>query len=318
MRVTDLVRAGGGFRESAYGLDAELTRYEMDSSEQRETILLNVDLGAAMRGESSADVILEPHDILSIKEIPMWKESEFVSIEGEVRFPGTFPIRRGERLSSVLERAGGLTDLAFPDGAIFLRESLREREAEQILELASRLESEVQSASAAESDDGSDADARRALLEQVRATEATGRLVINLGRILSGDDSASADIELRGGDRLLVPRAEQTVTIIGEVQFPTSHIYEPGISRDGYISRSGGTTALADESRVYVVRADGSVVASRRSLFFRNRNLNDIRPGDTIVVPIEADPVSQLALWTSITSIVYNIGVAAAAVASFN
>lgn len=318
MRVSDLVRAGGGFRESAYGLDAELTRYEVDDSDQRKTVLLNVDLESAMRGGTGANVVLRPHDILNIKEIPMWKESEFVTIEGEVRFPGSFPIRRGERLSSLLDRAGGLTDLAFPDGAIFLREALREKEEQQILELASRLQSEVESASVADPDSADDAEARRALLEQVRATEATGRLVINLGRIVSGNTAAIGDVELRDGDRLLIPRAEQTVTIIGEVQFPTSHIFEPGVSRDGYIGRSGGTTALADKSRVYIVRANGSVVSSRRSLFFRNRNYNDVRPGDTIVVPIKADPVSSLALWTSVTSIIYNIGVAAAAVASFN
>ena len=76
-------------------------------------------------------------------------------------------------------------------------------------------------------------------------------------------------------------------------------------------------TPRADNKRVYVVRADGSVVASNSSMFFRNRDMNDISPGDTIVVPLEADYVSKLTLWTSVTTIIYNIGVAAAAVASF-
>ena len=119
------------------------------------------------------------------------------------------------------------------------------------------------------------------------------------------------------GDRLMVPREPQTVTIIGEVQFPTSHIFEPGVSRDQYINRSGGTTALADEKRIYVVRANGSVEAARRSLFFRPRDLEDIRPGDTIVVPLKPDQTSTLLKWAGVTTIIYNIGVSAAAIASF-
>ncbi len=220
-------------------------------------------------------------------------------------------------MSDALSRAGGLTDLAFPEGAIFLRESLRVQEAKQLEALQERLESEITFANVGAADmDVDEETAEIALLSQLRETKATGRLVIDLKGVLLGD-LANKNVKLRGGDRLLIPRASQTITVIGEVQFPTSHVFEPDITRQEYINLSGGTTSLADNKRIYIVRAEGSVVTSRRSIFFRERRFTNMRPGDTIVVPIKSDPMSSLSLWTSVTTIIYNIGVAAAAVASF-
>jgi protein involved in polysaccharide export with SLBB domain len=279
--------------------------------------LLSVDLERILAGDDAADVVLEPYDVLNIREIPNWRELEQAQVFGEVRFPGTYPIRRGETLSSLIQRAGGLTETAFPDGAVFLREDLRYREQLQLDELATRLQGEIKSDAAAEPESAEIATARLALLEQVRETKATGRLVISLREILAGTNGPGSDVVLQDGDRLLVPQASQTVTVIGEVQFPTSHVFENELGRNEYIGRSGGMTADADEHRIYVVHADGAVEPGKRSLFFRSRSGGDIRPGDTIVVPLDADRMSQLSLWTNITTIIYNIGVAAAAVASF-
>jgi polysaccharide export outer membrane protein len=318
MRVSDLIRAGGFLDEAAYVLEAELTRYEIGSAQNRETDLISIQLAKVLAGDTVADLTLQPYDILNIKEIPLWRELEVVEVDGEVRFPGNYPIRRGERLSSILQRAGGLTDLAFAEGAVFLRIDLRLREQEQLNELAQRLEAEVEQAAAGDLDDSAAQAARRALLQQVRETEATGRLVIDLPNLLSGSHDDTADIVMQDGDRLLIPRDSQTVTIIGEVQYPTSHVFEPNVDRNDYIARSGGLTTRADKRRIYVVRADGGVIASNGSRFFRGRGRGDIRPGDTIVVPLDADYISRLSLWTSVTTIIYNIGVAAAAVASFS
>ena len=288
----------------------------MHTGQYRETNLISIELGRALAGEPSADLLLAAHDVLNIKEIPLWQELEVIEIKGEVRFPGKYPIRRGEHMSSMLARAGGLTDMAFAGGAIFLREHLREREQEQLRELAERLEGEVEAAASGQGDAES-AGARRALLQQVRTTQATGRLVIDLPWILAGGANTGADVVLQDGDQLLIPRRSQTVTIIGEVQFPTSHIYEPNIGRADYIDRSGGFAFNADKKRIYVVRANGSVVADSGSRFFRGRGRDDSQPGDTIVVPLDADRMSRLTLWTNVSTILFNFAIAAAAVASF-
>src|SRR5690606_27920764 len=103
----------------------------------------------------------------------------------------------------------------------------------------------------------------------------------------------------------------------GEVQYATSHIYQPGLGRDEYINASGGLTSNADKRRIYIVRANGAVVAgdgSRR--WFRGDGGMDIRPGDTIVAPMDVDRVPALALWQSSTTILYNLAIAVAAIGS--
>ena len=140
MRISDLIRAGGSLTDGAYTRRAELTRYTVDNGEMRQSSVMAVDLEAVLRGDRGADRLLRSHDNLSITRVPEWDTEWSVTFEGEVRFPGEYRIRRGETLSSVLDRAGGLTSAAFAPGAIFLRESLEEREREQVEILARRLE----------------------------------------------------------------------------------------------------------------------------------------------------------------------------------
>jgi polysaccharide export outer membrane protein len=121
---------------------------------------------------------------------------------------------------------------------------------------------------------------------------------------------------LRNGDVLLIPKQTQEVTVLGEVQSPTSHIYRTGLSRDDYIFKSGGTTQKADRKRIYIVRANGDVIAGGRSGWFRRSQAVDVRPGDTIVVPLNTERVAALPLWTSVTTIIYNLAIALLAIHS--
>jgi polysaccharide export outer membrane protein len=316
MRISDLVRAGGNLSEGAYALEAELTRYSVQPGGGRETEIVKVDLYAIRRGDENADIELNEHDYLIIKRIPDWDSIWTITLEGEVVFPGSYRVRRGETLAEVIKRAGGLAPGAHPEGAVFLRESLREKEQEQIETLARRMETDLASLSlqAADSGGSDTLSTGRVLLDQLRNTEAVGRLVIQLDR--DGQDSAS-EIELRDGDQLLIPTATQVVTVLGETQQNTSHLYQSGMSRDDYIDRSGGLTRRADKKLIYVVRASGAVVAGNRSKWLGRGHKLDIRPGDTIVVPLNTDRMRPLAFWGDVTQILYQAAIAVAAINSF-
>jgi protein involved in polysaccharide export with SLBB domain len=320
MRVSDLLRAAGRLEDAAFPTTAELTRYRSDGKE-RMTELLEIDLASVLRGDTSADVLLQSFDTLTIKELPEWSLREQVTLKGEVRFPGVYPIRRGETLRSVLERAGGVTSLAFVQGAVFTRRDLLEREQKQIDELSARLKSDLATTAVSLSQSSqSGAQSAQALssaqglLGQLQTTKPVGRLVVDLQRVLSGGIGSEGDVALRDGDALVVPGARQEVTVLGEVQNSTSHLYRKGLDRDEYIRLSGGLTRKADDSRIYVVRADGSVVANTGGGWFRRGSRVTIQPGDTIVAPIDTDRLPTLPLWQTVTTIVYNVAIAAKAV----
>lgn len=323
MRVADLVRAGGGLADAAYTGKAELTRYVVANGGVRQTEVMPVDLAGALSGNPAANVLLKPYDVLSVKEVSQWTNQESVDLKGEVRFPGTYNIKPGETLKSVIERAGGLTPYAFPAGAVFTRAELKMREQSEMDLLAQRMKVELgvlALRAMVTSTGGSAGNATnslvvgRSLLDQLQAEKAVGRLVINLQRIVHEPTSSPYDVVLRDGDKLLVPKFEQEVTVIGEVQDPTSHLYNPNLARDDYIRLSGGLTAQADAKRIYVVRADGSVVANVGSRWFNRSSNVEIRPGDTIVVPINAEQMLPLPFWQAVTGIMYNVAIAAAAV----
>jgi polysaccharide export outer membrane protein len=329
MRVSDLIRAGGSLEDSAYRGQAELTRYAVVDGDIRKTELIDVNLAAVRRGDPGADLQLKPYDILVIKSIPMWMEPGTIELAGEVRFPGIYPIHQGETLHSVLERAGGFTDAAFPYGTVFIREELKKREKEQLELLANRLQGDL-AALSLEAVSGSAASGNAAggtaaatglavgqqLMAQLRETKPVGRLVINIEGVLKGRPGGPGDVLVRNGDKLLVPKKTQEITVLGEVQSPTSHVFQSGLTRADYIARSGGTTQKADLKRIYIVRANGDVVSGERSGWFRRSRSVEMRPGDTIVVPLDTERVRALPLWTAVTTIIYNLAVAFLAVHS--
>lgn len=321
MTVRDLLRAGGNLETSAYGGTAELARYTVGDNGARRTELIEIDLASVRRGDTAANLPLRPFDYLLVKETPDWGTQESVTLKGEVRFPGTYPIRRGETLHDLMQRAGGLSALAFPRGAAFTRRDIKETEQKQLDKLAERMQSDiavlsVQSAAANQSGASQALVAGQQVLAQLKASKAVGRMTIDLAGLMAGEARGPKDVVLRGGDELLVPRERQEVTVIGEVQGPTSHLYVRNLKRDDYINLSGGTTRKADRSRIYVVHADGSVVAQKRSLFMRSYDIG-IQPGDTIVVPIDAERMPRLPFWLAVTQIIYNLAVSVAAVNSF-
>lgn len=305
-RVTDLLRAGGGLEEYAYLLEAEITRYavvEKAGKQHQEAVHIAVNLKDAFNGDPKANIMLYPRDVITVRYVPAWDQQYEVKIAGEVQFPGTYPVKRNETIVDLIQRAGGLTPNAYPRGAALIREQLIAKEQAQAERLSRRLESDLAALSleslATDGDKTQAFLAAQGLLEELKQYKPTGRLVIDLPKMMSG---GLKPITLEGNDELIIPPEPTEVTVVGEVQFPTSHLFDGDLSRKDYLRNSGGITERADKRRIFVVKANGSVVSGRVK----------IEPGDTIVVPLDSDRVRPLTLWTNITQIIYQLGLAAA------
>jgi len=312
-QVADAIYVAGGLKDSASLYTAELARFGVNEEGTGQTSILDLNLQAVMKGQAS--VSLKSRDRLLIKSIPEFAQSKTIELNGEVRYPGQYTVRNGETLRDVIKRAGGLTDNAFPEGAVFTREKLRQREAQRLQKAEERLQGDLLGVQL-KGDDLSGQSAQRTqqvedLLDDVQSARPVGRMVINLAEVV--DSNTYQPIRLQDGDRLTVPITPQSVSVFGEVQFPTSHLHTEGLTVDDYLERSGGPTRQADEGRVYVVKADGSIMLPQESRWFGGRS-QQLSVGDTIIVPIDVDRLNQLELWTNVSQIVYQIALGAAAV----
>lgn len=310
MSAQHLIRLAGGLSQNAYDLEAEITRYSLDGQQRQQINYIELPLA------SSSQQQLQPEDRINIRQLPEWTPEETIELTGEVMFPGRYTIRRGETLSQVLQRAGGLTDQAYPQGAIFTRKELQSLEQQRLRELKERLERDIAAANIEQQDDKEKVDVQDAqqLLKNIENLKPLGRMVIDLPAILA--NTQQQDVRIVDGDSLHVPRYKQSVTVVGEVQYPTSHLFQSKLTVQDYIDRSGGTNIKADKSRVYVVKANGRVFLPQKSSWF-SRDMVEVEPGDTVVVPLDADRIKSLTLWTSVSQVFYQIALGAAAVASF-
>jgi len=317
MNLSQLLDASGGLLDAAYTLSAEITRLSVDGEQQATVRHLNLDNLDNLNFTSSFK--LSPYDHLLVKKVPYWTENLTVTLSGEFIFPGTYQILRGETVSQLVARAGGLSDQAFTDGAVFSRENLRETEEKQKERLISQLESDLATATLSSTNAEESAQARTAaqsMLSKLRNQESQGRLVIDLDKILEAD--SSSDLLVKDGDILFVPALPYAVSVAGEVQFPSSHLFDEKLDVKDYIYKSGGYTQNADEARTFVVKANGSVLTSKGNAWFgKGSAIQTISAGDVIIVPIDLKQTRWLENLTYSTQIIYQLAVAAAAVNSF-
>ncbi|WP_274014875.1 SLBB domain-containing protein [Vibrio parahaemolyticus] len=312
MTISTLIGAAGGLTYNAFTINAELARTVINSKDERASINVErIDLRQAIQGSTADDAIIVGRDRLNILEKPNVKLQSTVTLQGEVRFPGTYTVRQGETLGELLERAGGLTEFAHPQGAIFTREALRLQEQKLLNQYAADMRAETAKKTfRADSNMGSvisDPDKTLKFVEEASRSKALGRMVVQLNRILK--DERSADFMLEDGDFLFVPTFRNTVSIMGEVQVPITYLLDNKLDVDDYLNKAGGAKKQADEDRIFVVRADGSVYKPTSGYWFGN-NHEELKAGDTIVVPIDTDYRDALSTWTAATQILYQTGVA--------
>ncbi|GJL65417.1 MAG: sugar transporter [Nitrospirales bacterium] len=312
--VSALLEASGGLLQSADYQNAEITRFRQDTAIGRESDHLAINLQAA--GQRGLGELLQPFDTLVVRRLPNWSEVETVTIGGEVRSPGSYVISKDETISQLVSRAGGLTNSANPRAAIFLREDLRENEQALIAEFKTRLrESMLTQSLSPTANQVQPPISSEVFDELLNQVEATGRLVINLQTALNAPSSES-DVLLKDGDELLVPGINQEITVLGEVQRSTSHIFDSDLGVRDYIQKSGGFSQNASRNDVYIIKSSGDVIAYGSSRWFFERDQNQLEPGDSIVVPFDIKVSDPLYFLTGVSQVLFNMATAVLAINS--
>jgi protein involved in polysaccharide export with SLBB domain len=295
MTAAQLVRIAGGFRRSALLDAADLASYTIEDGKQVVSRRKTVAIGRAVTDlDANADVPLKPGDVLTVHQVSGWNDiGASVTLVGEVRYPGTYGLEEGEKLSSVLERAGGFRATSYPDGAVLVRKQVKELEEKSRADLIRQIETTSPVGRLGQSVSGDDSATLQMLVQQqnqvlqrLRSQPAVGRLAIKIGSDIASWANTPADLELHSGDVLTVPKRPGFVLITGQAHNPSAIAFVPGKDADWYLGQAGGATDLANPKEIFVVRANGSVVGRHKGEWFKNEVLSTrLNPGDVIVVP---------------------------------
>ena len=327
-RVKDVISLAGGLLYYASN-QAEITRVRVtQAGPQTERITL--DLSKALQGDPQDNILLEINDYLFVRTVPEWDLYKTVAISGEVKFPGTYTIKKGEKLSSLIERAGGYTDNAYLRGAVFIREKVKEIQQKSFDEMINRLERELLSAGSTLTTTALtpeeiqiskiELEQRRKFIESLKTLKPTGRMALKLAhlRLLKNSEF---DIELEEGDSLFIPSENKVVNVTGAVFSPGSFVYHSEFDYKDYIDQAAGFSKYADTSNVYVLKVDGTAKRLSKSFLgwnpFKSRwevlafeeEEKEIEPGDSIVVPEEFEKIAWLREVKDITQILFQIAV---------
>ena len=299
MKISDLIKLAGGVKYYSYTEKAELTRI-IPEKDRAKTIRIDINIEKALNGDESNDLILKPEDYLIVKALPDWEEYRKVKIEGEVKFPGEYTIKKGEKLSSIIERAGGFTEDAFLKGTIFIREEIKKRQMEN-LERFKKMQYDLLLKATLSSDKP------EAIEQLIKQQETISQLIslFPLGRIflkiseLEKLKDTPYDIYLEDGDTIYIPKKPGTVMVMGAVNSPGTIIYTPGKDLEWYIEKCGGYNNYSDRKNLVIIHPDGSC----ETKFVR---IKEIEEGDIIIVP-ERAVYSKWNLTKDIVDIFYKI-----------
>jgi protein involved in polysaccharide export with SLBB domain len=297
MRISDLVRAAGGLKQSADTKTADLTHYLWKDDRQvtgnQEPILL----ADALTDNPGKDHVLSNGDVLSIRQVPGWGDlGASITLRGEVEHPGGYGIRPGERLSSILLRAGGFAPGAYPYGAVLLRPEVQKLEQRSYGELIERVRGEeatlkLTATSTADPDQKLSAESGliqwQTTLDNLLSSPPSGRVTIQMSSNIKNWANTPRDITVRAGDVLVVPKRPSYVLVQGQVYNPAAAAYRPGKSARWYLGQAGGPTNLANRRAIFVIRADGTAIGNHGWISGDALNAA-LQPGDMIVVPEKA------------------------------
>jgi polysaccharide export outer membrane protein len=310
--LKDLVQAAGGTAKWADESGVELLTTAVDgrtghAASQRQTLPLN-------QG-TLASYVVRPRDQIHFNQVFTDTGIGSVSVQGEVRFGGNYPITRGEHLSDLLMRVGGLTSTAYPAGTVFLRKSAAQVEEQGYKRTANEIQSQLLAGMARIGNDkitGEGFTAIQSFITQLRAQKGLGRIAI------AADPSVLAanpqvDPLLEAGDVVFIPQRPSTVTVLGEVMQPGSYSYRPGMTVGDYVTKAGGYAQFSDEDLTFIVLPDGS--ARKLETSWLGFDATSLPPGSSIVVPRDLAPLTARQVVLDVTGIMSSLAVTIASLA---
>ena len=309
--IRKALKLAGGLTKKALKSNCELSRYKIVGDERVREVQ-NINLSQAI----AKNFRLLPDDELKIFPIANWNKKEYVVLRGEVRHPGKYAINRGEKLASVIERAGGFTENAFIEGAVFTRESVRKQQEEEIKKSLARLKQEALSLKSQGQAIGEDKTSKDKAVGYINQLEKEAKKIRPIGRVsikLSWDmerfKNSPYNITLKDGDALIIPTMKDTITVIGQVLNQNTLIYDPKLDVQDYINKCGGLRETADDEHIYIVKANGEAIKYKESFF---NTSSEIFKGDTIVVPMKIEVISNLQFTKDVSDILYKLAITAA------
>jgi protein involved in polysaccharide export with SLBB domain len=286
MTAAELLRLAGGFKRSAYRESADLGSYSILKGERVELEHRQVAIGRALAGEADTDVLLKPGDVLTIGQIGGWNDiGGAIAVTGEVLHPGRYGIQQGERLSSIMKRAGGFSADAYPYGAILERAQVREFSAKNREEMIGKLQDQA-SPGGVRTVSTPATRQNQQLIERLRQIAPSGRMLIHITADVDKWRNTFVDVEVRPGDTLYIPKRPNFVMVAGQVYNPAAVTYSAGKHAGWYLRQAGGPTSIADKKDIFVIRANGTVVGKGSGEWWSGNVMSAVlQPGDTIYVP---------------------------------
>jgi polysaccharide export outer membrane protein len=335
MHVSDLIYLAGGLKDDAYQKSAEVARTQVINGSHTSHTFMDVDLRAALSGNDEHNPELAANDQLFVRRASDWHLPWVVLVKGMVARPGPYTIHDGERISSVLERAGGLLPDAYLPATVLIRQSIKELQQKRLDEARERLQASIvriqmnpgtmnqltatqnpQSQNPATSSQTLNSLER--VLTETEGQQAQGRLVIHMHPLNELANSPD-NVVLVDQDQVTIPRRPDAVNVLGQVYSPNAIVYRPGLMTRDYLNQAGGPNEGADPEHTMVIKADGSVMTdegikqSKESTMFPllpviSGGLMSARldPGDTVYVPEKLIYENKLQNTATITQIIAN------------
>lgn len=285
MSLETLIILAGGFKEGATPKRIEIARRIRNTQSLKDTTTLAqifyVDVEGDLK-QSTNQFSLQPFDIVSVRQAPGYQKQKTVQIEGEVLFPGNYIVtNKNERISTLIQRAGGITTSAYLKGASLQRNNRTENHAEINKETIKKEQIEnLQKAT----NDSVDVDFNK-------ISTRNNFVGIDLPSILKKPGSRH-DLLVEDGDIIFVPKLLQTVKVSGEVLSPSSIVYQPSISFKNYVRKAGGYTPKGMKKNAYIVYANGAIASTKRYLVFNI--YPSVQPGAEIFIPTKEDRRNRL------------------------